>query len=114
MDFLDTLPVSVIDIAPQKKREKHGKEDERYYVLKVTGKGARAGSEALRVSSGLRNAMHWCRGHFRTYTEDAPLFGKVTGTFWIDSHVRGDRTTGKVDKGYAIDAMQPIPAIKEI
>ncbi len=108
------LEANPVSRKAQKKREKHGRPDETYYFLKVTGKGARAGSNSLRVPSGQRNAMHWCRGHFRTYTDDAPLFGKVTGTFWIDSHVRGDRTSGKVDKGYEVDMMQPIPAVKEL
>lgn len=114
MGMLNCKNVALEEVVPsrkvQKKREKHGRlTGERCYIIKVTGKGARAGSMALRVPSGQRNAMHWCRGHFRTYTEDAPLFGRVTGTFWIDSHVRGDRVSGAVTKAYEVDLKQPIP-----
>lgn len=90
-------------------RQKHNRPSERFYSLRVTGKGARVGADALRVPSGQRNALHWCRGHFRTYTDDAPLFGRITGTFWVDPHIRGSRGVGKVDKLYTIDSAMPIP-----
>lgn len=40
------------------------------------------------------------RGHFKTYTEEAPLFGKLTGTFWVPSHARGDASLGLAEKDY--------------
>jgi hypothetical protein len=30
------------------------------------------------------------RGHFKTYTADAPLYGKHVGTWWWGWHTRGD------------------------
>lgn len=98
-----------------KKRLKHGKPtEERFYTIKVTGKGARAGQSALRVPSGARNAMHWCRGHFRKYSEEAPLFGRIVGTFWVDPHLRGDKGSGNVRKAYQVDVTQPIPHGAEV
>jgi hypothetical protein len=38
---------------------------------------------------GLRRALHMVRGHFATYTEDAPLFGHYVGTVYRRLHVRG-------------------------
>jgi hypothetical protein len=38
---------------------------------------------------GLKKALHLVRGNFATYTEDAPLFGRYTGTFYRPQHVRG-------------------------
>jgi hypothetical protein len=46
--------------------------------------------------------LHMCRSHFRTYTEEAPLFGKITGTFLIPEHIRGDKSEGFVTKDYDI------------
>lgn len=46
--------------------------------------------------------MHLCQGHFRTYTDDAPLFGKLTGRFWIPAHIRGNEETGVVKKDYHV------------
>lgn len=52
--------------------------------------------------NGLKKALHICRGHFATYTEDKPLFGKVTGTFWKPMHTRGSAKQGRVIKDYEI------------
>lgn len=53
---------------------------------------------------GLQRALHICRGHFATYSEDKPLFGKRAGTFWIPDHVRGSKEAGEVQKDYTVAA----------
>lgn len=53
---------------------------------------------------GLRKALHLVRGHFATYTPDKPLFGRITGTVWKPSHVRGDAAEGIVAKDYRVKA----------
>jgi hypothetical protein len=67
-------------------------------VLRTEG---RSGEE------GLRRALHICRGHFATYGDDRPLFGKYAGTFWRPDHVRGRAEAGAVVKDYAVKAPQP-------
>jgi len=37
----------------------------------------------------MKNNTYFTRGHFRTYTEQAKLFGRFTGTFFISPHWRG-------------------------
>lgn len=64
-------------------------------VLKIEGKSEK---------TGLKKALHICRGHFATYTQDAPLFGRVTGTFWKPMHIRGNKKEGIVIKDYKIKA----------
>lgn len=54
--------------------------------------------------NGLKKALHIVRGHFATYTEDKPLFGKVTGTFWKPMHARGNKKHGEIKKDYVIGA----------
>jgi hypothetical protein len=51
---------------------------------------------------GLDKALHICRGHFRHYSEDKPLFGKYAGTFWTPQHVRGKAENGVVIKDYEV------------
>lgn len=51
---------------------------------------------------GLARALHICRGHFATYSEDAPLFGRYSGTFWKPQHVRGKASAGAVVKDYSV------------
>jgi hypothetical protein len=50
--------------------------------------------------------IHLCRGHFKIFTEDAPLFGRYTGLYWWDPHVRGDKTKGLVVKDYIVRSDQ--------
>ena len=54
--------------------------------------------------TGLKRALHICRGHFVTYTQEAPLFGRMTGTFWKPMHLRGNKKEGVVVKEYQIKA----------
>jgi hypothetical protein len=44
--------------------------------------------------------LHKCRGHFKTYTEDAPLFGKYSGRFFVQAHARGKKSNGEILKDY--------------
>lgn len=48
--------------------------------------------------------LHLCRGHLRTYTQERPLFGKLSGTFFIPAHVRGSIDNGAVVKDYRLKA----------
>lgn len=34
-------------------------------------------------------AIHWVRGHFKEYTSEKPLFGKIAGLFWWEPHLVG-------------------------
>ncbi len=51
---------------------------------------------------GIKKALHICRAHFAHYTEEHPLFGKYTGTFYKPMHVRGHLKEGIVIKDYDI------------
>jgi len=55
-------------------------------------------------SGDLLRALYICRGHFKKYDENHPLFGKITGTFWWSAHVRGNAAFGFVEKEYAVRA----------
>lgn len=46
--------------------------------------------------------LHLCRGHFKTFTESAPLLGKHVGRWWWMPLVRGDKAVGAVVKDYVI------------
>lgn len=97
--------VHLVEAEPTKRQKrmskKHNKPLYRYHILKVaTGKGAYSG---LTATTNINMSHHICRGHFRTYEDYAPLFGKYVGTFWIPSHVRGRESEGIVEKDYDIE-----------
>jgi len=74
----------------------------RYHVLNIEPMKQVLRTEGGVEQNGLKKALHICRGHFATYTDDKPLFGRVTGTFWKPSHVRGSIEQGAVVKDYAV------------
>lgn len=46
--------------------------------------------------------VHLCRGHFKEYTKENPLFGKYVGRFWWQPMVRGDKKRGILNKDYDV------------
>jgi len=89
--------------ASAKHRRKHGKPLITYRVLNASAMTRTLESEGDRASNGLRHALHICRGHFKTYTAKAPLFGKYTGEYWWADQVRGDAKRGRADKDYRVE-----------
>lgn len=88
--------------ALNKKRRKNGKVPIfDYHVLNVVLPGKKRGyHESTEPLS--HNRVHLCRGHFKEYTDEHPLFGKFTGLYWWQPHVRGQNHEGVVMKDYAV------------
>jgi len=57
---------------------------------------------------GQKKRVHLCRGHFKYYSEDKPLFGKVTGRHWWQPQVRGDQNQGIVLKKYSVKSQEAV------
>lgn len=49
------------------------------------------------------NKLHLCRGHFKVYTAEKPLFGKYVGVFWWQPQIRGSEDRGTIVKDYRLD-----------
>jgi hypothetical protein len=104
--LLNCKNITTIDNPPpeklNKKRSKSGKCPLFTYktlVIKPTGK-----KQASQDAQGLwENRVHLCRGHFKTYTEENPLFGKFTGRYWWQPSVRGNKKKGVVMKDYRVE-----------
>lgn len=78
----------------------------RYFTLEIEAMRKVLESDGEIGSRGLGNALHICRGHFKTFTADAPLLGKATGTYWWSPQVRGKRDQGVITKDYAVSPPQ--------
>lgn len=117
IDFLDSLLLSVSfmhcknvvlsPVEPPRKsslkhERKHGSPLSRYHILEIEPMKTVLKTEGRVEEVGLKRALHIARGHFRTYSEEKPLFGKFAGTVWIAQHARGSRDRGEVAKDYAI------------
>lgn len=87
-----------------KKRRKNGKQEIfDYHILNVTMPGEKQGYKENGESLS-HNRVHLCRGHFKEYTQEHPLFGRHTGLYWWQPHVRGQNKDGIVMKEYNIRA----------
>jgi hypothetical protein len=57
--------------------------------------------------TGLKKALHICRGHFAQY-EAKGLFGKHKGTFWVPQHVKGHQKHGVAIKTYDVQPKENV------
>lgn len=87
-------------LPPKKKFEYHVL---RLVLPKTTQKKHTQESSNRRGSKELVR-VHFCRGHFKTYTEEAPLFGKYTGVYWWQPYIRGSIKQGYIEKEYSIES----------
>lgn len=73
---------------PRKRKRNRGVD---YHTIVLPGMsgGSSSGTEYQDVM-----ALHRVRGHFKTYTAEAPLLGKYTGTYWWGWQVRGNKKNG--------------------
>ncbi len=86
-----------------KKRIRNGKQPIfDYHVLNVVVPSKKRGC-ANKSAPLSHNRVHLCRGHFKEYTQDHPLFGKYTGLYWWQPHVRGQNKDGIVMKDYNVE-----------
>lgn len=85
-----------------KKRRRNGNQELfDYYVLNIAipSKKQEYREGAIPLS---HNRVHFCRGHFKEYTAEHPLFGRYTGLYWWQAHVRGQNKDGIVIKDYEV------------
>lgn len=86
-----------------KKRRKNGKQEIfDYHVLNVVVPSNNKRGYQEKSTPLSHNRVHLCRGHFKEYTTEHPLFGKYTGLYWWQPSVRGQNKDGIVMKDYNI------------
>jgi len=88
--FLNCRNVELVEVLPKtiasnpKKRRKRLSDPSRtrYRVVHVEPVGKRRRGHSASASATTAKRQHMRRGHFKTYGPDAPLFGRITGTYW--------------------------------
>jgi hypothetical protein len=92
---------------PARRRDKRAPVDAveatRYRVLHIELAGRGQRSIASPGPTEELRALHLVRGHAVHYTEDAPMFGRLVGTYWRSPHLRGSAEAGAVVKVYSLD-----------
>jgi hypothetical protein len=76
----------------------------KYKTIMVDSTKPLVKSENPSRASGNNTPMpfHLVRGHLKHYSQDKPLFGKVSGNFWWHQFGRGDMDRGKIIKTYRV------------
>lgn len=88
---------------PRRKRKKRKTQPvDKYYTLEIEPMKKVLRSEGNSESTGIKHALHICRGHFKDFRNGAGLFGKYKGLYWWDSQVRGNKNHGTVSKNYNV------------
>ena len=95
---------AAVPAALRKKRDKRGKRNTVFKTLEIRPMKAVLRNADANPSTGLKQRLHICRGHFKDYRQGRGLFGKYRGMFWWEMHVRGDKVQGEVKKGYRVIA----------
>lgn len=105
--FANCRNVDRVEILPSRQQrrsaERRGEPWRSHYVLEINpNRSQKVYPEQAGIGSPPAKRLHICRGHFATYSEDRPLFGKYSGRFWVPAHVRGNADVGEIDKDYRI------------
>jgi hypothetical protein len=107
ISFMHCKNVDVVRVDPppklsRKAARQRGSPLNSYYVLDIQPMRRVLDTEGEAGANGLRHALHICRGHFKTFTEEAPLFGRHVGTYWWDAQARGTTEMGAIEKDYRV------------
>lgn len=95
LGFMNCKNVTLSDPQPGTSRKVRARDGKRQKYQRIVLPGAPTTKAEANGSRGDPAALHVVRGHFKTYTEDAPLFGSKTGTYWWSHHARGKGEGGR-------------------
>jgi hypothetical protein len=88
--------------------KRHGRPLVRYAELTIDPLRRLLEKQRQGVGGSLGKALHLCRGHFKTFSPDAPLLGRATGTYWWAPQIRGSQSKGITLKDYRVLAPSKI------
>jgi hypothetical protein len=113
LSFMHCKNVTLDAIVPSEKLsrrhlKRHGRSLLSYGELRIDPIRKLLEQQREGVGGSLRKALHLCRGHFKTFTNDAPLLGRATGTYWWAPQMRGTQSEGVALRDYRIHAPSKI------
>lgn len=119
LSFMHCKNVVLKTIAPSPKlnraRAKRGNPSLAVYkILEIYPVKQILGREGDIQHTGLRRALHICRGHFKDYTIGGGLFGKVHGMFWWGMAIKGSVEAGTILKDYDVHTRKGKSQVKEV
>lgn len=103
ISFMHCKNVELVEHKPGRThRERRHRPRITYHTLEIEPMKKVLRSEGKSGETGIKMALHICRGHFKDFSKGKGLFGKYKGLYWWDSQVRGDVEQGEARKDYSI------------
>jgi hypothetical protein len=109
LSFMHCKNVQTLEERPEVKvskkfQKKTGRPLTTFKVLEIESMKKVLKHEGLSESTGLKKALHICRGHFKDYRDSGLGKHHVKGLWWWSDHVRGHLSEGVVNKEYDVQA----------
>lgn len=89
-------------IARGGKKTRRARRSAEYHKIHLPTPKASGGNGTGQLSGVTK--LHTARGHFKTYTAEAPLMGRHVGTYYWGWQVRGNRKNGEIISSYEVGA----------
>jgi hypothetical protein len=86
-------------------KRKSGEDMMEYRTIQLGGRTSRRQDGGGRGEVANHQKLHLVRGHFKTFTEKAPLLGKHVGTYWFPQQMRGSKKEGVIVHDYNISPL---------
>lgn len=106
ISFLHCKNVHMIEHEPKRatsgRISRHGSKI-RFHTLQIEPMKKILRDEGGAEETGIKHALHICRGHFKDFTKGKGLFGKYKEVYWWESQVRGSGDVGAVLKNYNVN-----------
>lgn len=110
ISFLHCKNVSIVSHEPPAKRSaRRNRPKIRFHTLHIEPIKRILKTEGGAEETGIKHALHICRGHFKDFTKGKGLFGRYKEIYWWDSQVRGSGIKGAVLKDYEVANNLPNP-----
>lgn len=87
----------------RKLERKCGLKSSEHYVITIGKKNQKSSTYSSNGNPQNNKRCHMVRGHFRFYSPERPLFGRVSGWIWVPEHERGNPQLGTITKDYLIE-----------
>jgi hypothetical protein len=101
-----------VEIVENKSAPKPRKRKDKAYTAKFYTLEIEAVRDVIRklnhpnTKTGIKMALHTCRGHWKDYSKGKGLFGRLKGRFFWGNSLRGQESEGLILKDYELSEIQ--------
>lgn len=106
LGWINCRNVELVDVLPsasqRRKRQRKGNLLGMEYKKIVLDGRSRRSLTSNQEAEKRHQRLHVVRGHFKTYTAEKPLMGKLVGQYWWHQQTRGDADLGVIHHEYEV------------